>query len=82
MIKRIKNLLHHNLLFDEDFGKHAADIYENPQWPQKPLLYVSATSKTDKQVAPQGHENVVVLIPVAPNMESGEAVRKIYQDLV
>jgi|AntRauTorcE11898_2_1112593.scaffolds.fasta_scaffold01112_5 phytoene desaturase len=80
--KKIKNLLHHNLLFDEDFGKHAADIYENPQWPQKPLLYVSATSKTDKQVAPQGHENVVVLIPVAPDMESGETVRKKYQDLV
>ncbi len=80
--KKIDNLLHHNLLFDEDFNKHAAEIYEDPKWPQKPLLYVSATSKTDKNVAPEGHENIVVLIPVAPDMKSDKEVRAKYRDLI
>lgn len=79
--KRIKNLLHHNLLFDEDFNRHAEEIYKDPAWPKKPLLYVSATSKTDKQVAPEGHENVVVLIPVAPSMNSDDTLREKYLDL-
>jgi phytoene desaturase len=80
--KKINNLLHHNLLFDEDFNKHAAEIYEDPKWPQKPLLYVSATSKTDRNVAPEGHENIVVLIPVAPDMKSDKEVRDKYRDLI
>ncbi len=80
--KKIKNILHHNLLFDEDFEKHASEIYENPRWPEKPLLYVSATSKTDDHVAPEGHENIVVLIPVAPGMKSGKEVREKYLDIV
>ncbi|MGM0567523.1 MAG: phytoene desaturase family protein, partial [Bacteroidota bacterium] len=80
--KKIKNLLHHNLLFDEDFDNHAAAIYEQPHWPEQPLLYVSATSKTDKNVAPEGHENVVVLIPVAPGIDGSEHIREEYRDLV
>ena len=80
--KKIKNLLHHNLLFDEDFDNHAAAIYEQPHWPEQPLLYVSATSKTDKNVAPEGHENVVVLIPVAPGIDGSKHIRDEYRDLV
>ncbi|MFW6371799.1 MAG: phytoene desaturase family protein [Bacteroidota bacterium] len=80
--KEIKNLLHHNLLFDEDFDNHAFAIYEQPHWPEKPLLYVSATSKTDNHVAPEGHENVVVLIPVAPGIDGSKHIRDDYQDLV
>ncbi len=80
--KKIKNLLHHNLLFDEDFDNHASAIYEQPHWPEQPLLYVSATSKTDNHVAPDGHENVVVLIPVAPGIDGSTDIRDNYQDLV
>lgn len=80
--KKIDNLLHHNLLFDESFEEHASEIYDHPEWPEKPLLYVSATSKTDGNVAPEGHENIVVLIPVAPDMKSGKEVREKYLDLV
>ncbi len=80
--KKIKNLLHHNLLFDEDFDNHAAAIYEQPHWPEQPLLYVSVTSRTDKNVAPEGHENVVVLIPVAPGIDGSQHIRDDYLDLV
>ncbi len=80
--KRLKNLLHHNLFFDRDFAGHSKDIYENPQWPNDPLFYVCCTSKTDPNVAPEGHENVFILIPVAPGLKDEPAIREKYFNLV
>ncbi|MFN4147788.1 MAG: phytoene desaturase family protein, partial [Runella sp.] len=81
--KRIPKLLHHNLFFDEDFAQHAHEIYTQPQWPSKPLFYVSAPSKTDPTVAPEGSENVFILIPVAPGLDDDtETVREHYFDMV
>jgi phytoene desaturase len=80
--KRLNNLQHHNLFFDEDFEPHAREIYENPRWPTNPLFYVSAPSITDPSVAPPGCENIFILIPVAPDLEDTEATREKYYDLV
>ncbi len=80
--KRLKGLRHHNLFFDEDFGRHAREIYETPQWPEKPLFYVSAPSVTDPSVAPEGCENLFILIPVAPGLEDTPAIREHYYNLV
>jgi phytoene desaturase len=79
--KRLDNLEHHNLFFDEDFGRHAKEIYEDPQWPSKPLFYVSAPSKTDASVAPEGCENLFLLIPVAPGLEDTPDIRERYYQL-
>ena len=76
--KRVKGLQHHNLFFDEDFGRHAGEIYDSPQWPTRPAMYVSCSSKTDHSVAPEGHENLIVLIPVAPGLQDDEEIRKRY----
>ncbi len=80
--KSLKNLLHHNLFFDKDFGEHAKEIYENQKWPTDPLFYVCCTSKSDDSVAPKGHENVFILIPVAPGLKDEEATREKYYNLV
>lgn len=80
--KRLNNLRHHNLFFDEDFGPHAREIYSNPQWPTKPLFYVSAPSVTDLSVAPDGCENLFILIPVAPGLQDTEEIREKYYNLV
>lgn len=81
--KKLKNLLHHNLFFDEDFDRHAKEIYTSPQWPSKPLFYVSVTSKTDSTVAPEGCENLFLLMPVAPGLaEDGEEIRERYYHLM
>ncbi len=80
--KKLKNLLHHNLFFDTDFGKHAQEIYESPQWPEDPLFYVSAPSQTDPTVAPEGCENIFILIPVAPNLEDTTDIREKYYEMV
>lgn len=80
--KRIPGLKHHNLFFDEDFGVHAEDIYTNPKWPAKPLFYASAPSVTDPSVAPEGYENLFLLIPVAPGLKDTPEVRAKYYDMV
>lgn len=80
--KKIKKLIHHNLFFDTDFEKHSKEIYENPQWPSNPLFYVCAPSKTDPSVAPEGYENLFILVPVAPGLKDTESVRNSYFDLL
>ncbi len=80
--QRINRLQHHNLFFDEDFTIHAHEIYTQPQWPSKPLFYVSAPSKTDPSVAPAGCENLFLLIPVAPDLQDDEATREKYFNLI
>ena len=80
--KQIEGIKHHNLFFDEDFDLHAHEIYTDPKWPSKPLFYVCCPSKTDASVAPDGKENLFVLIPIAPGLEDTEALRERYYDLV
>ncbi len=78
----IPGLEHHNLFFDEDFDLHAAEIYETPKWPTRPAIYVSCSSRTDPTVAPEGKENLIVLIPVAPGLQDSDAVRQQYYNLI
>lgn len=80
--KKIDGLLHHTLFFDQDFKKHAREIYETPQWPSSPQFYISCPSKTDATVAPEGCENLFILIPVAPGLEDTIEVREKYFTLV
>jgi len=80
--KKIEGLAHHNLFFDRDFGPHAKEIYQTPKWPDDPLFYVSATSKTDDNVAPEGMENLFILMPVAPGLDDNEEIREKYYNLI
>jgi phytoene desaturase len=80
--KTIEGLNHHNLFFDEDFELHAKEIYKDPKWPSAPLFYASAPSKTDPSVAPEGMENVFLLIPIAPDLKDDEEMRDKYFNLL
>ncbi len=80
--KKLNGLEHHNLFFDEPFDLHAQEIYDNPQWPTKPLFYSTCASKTDKSVAPEGKENLVLLIPIAVDIEDSEEIREKYFNIM
>ena len=80
--RKLEGLEHHTLFFDEDLNAHSDSIYENPAWPEKPSLYFSCTSVTDPSVAPEGMENLFVLIPVAAGLEDTEEMREKYYQLV
>jgi phytoene desaturase len=75
---KVPGLKHHNLFFDRDFGKHAREIYKKPSWPSDPLFYVCCPSKTDNMVAPDGMENLFILMPLAPGIEDSEELREKY----
>ena len=77
--KKLKNVQHHSLFFDVPFKQHAEEIYITKQWPAEPLFYVSMTTATDADMAPQGCENLFFLIPVAPGLENdSEEIREHY----
>jgi phytoene desaturase len=80
--KKLEGLLHHTLFFDQDFKQHATEIYEQPQWPSSPQFYISCPSKTDTTVAPEGCENIFILVPVAPNLNDTDAIREKYFDSI
>ncbi len=79
---KIPGLKHHTLFFDEDFKQHATDIYENPKWPEKPLFYMCAPSVTDPSVAPEGCENLFLLIPVAADLKDSNETNERYFNLL
>lgn len=76
--KKISNLKHHTLFFENDLYEHTNDIYNEKKWPSKPLFYVCCSSKTDKSMAPENCENVFLLMPVAPGIEDSEETREKY----
>ncbi len=81
--KKLKNVLHHSLFFDVPFERHAEEIYTDPKWPSEPLFYLSVVSKTDENAAPEGCENLFILIPVAAGLQGDtEALRERYFEQV
>lgn len=76
--KRLNNIEHHNLFFDESLEEHGKEIYKNPQWPSSPLFYLCAPSLTDTSVAPDGCENLFFLMPIAPDLSDSESNREKY----
>lgn len=81
--KKLGNILHHSLFFDASFAQHGKEIYTSKEWPSDPLFYVSATSVTDPTVAPEGCENLFLLIPVASGLENDTPeLREAYFELI
>lgn len=83
----LPQLTHHNLLFSKDWKKNFGEIFDKPpmgkiKWPSDPSLYVCNPSKTDPTVAPDGHENLFVLVPIASGLEYTEQSLKVYGDRI
>ena len=80
---KLENLNHHNLFFDEDIDIHLDEIYNQKKWPNKPLFYTCCPSKTDSTVAPEGKENLFILVPVATGIKDTDIIReKYFEDII
>ncbi|WET49943.1 phytoene desaturase family protein [Chryseobacterium indologenes] len=75
---RISHLKHHTLFFENELDNHIDCIYKNKKWPSEPLFYTCCPSKTDPDVAPEGGENLFLLLPLAPGIHDEEPVREKY----
>lgn len=75
---KIPHLKHHTLFFENELDEHIDCIYKDKKWPDKPLFYSCCPSKTDLGVAPEGCENLFLLLPLAPGIDDEETVREKY----
>lgn len=68
----LPQLEHHTLLFTQDWHDNFDRIFgENPSVPDPASIYVCRPSATDPSVAPEGHENLFVLVPIPADTSIG-----------
>jgi phytoene desaturase len=69
---KLPELPHHSLFFTADWRQNFDDIFgDEPRVPDPASIYVCKPSHTDASVAPPGHENLFVLVPVPADSRIG-----------
>ena len=72
---KIPQLTHHTLLNTADWKGNFDKVFKRAdgrsEVPNPASLYICAPSVTDPSVAPEGHENLFVLVPIAPDPSLG-----------
>jgi len=79
---KLPTLKHHNLYFGKDWSQHFDDVFSHPRWPTEPSIYINKASENDETVAPKGHENLMILVPIAAGLEENDAWLKNYAQFV
>jgi phytoene desaturase len=68
----LPQLPHHSLFFTSDWGQNFGDIFgRDARVPDPASVYVCKPSETDPTVAPEGCENLFVLVPVPADAAIG-----------
>jgi phytoene desaturase len=67
----LPQLAHHSLFFTRDWARNFGDVFDDRRVPEPASAYVCRPSATDPTVAPAGHENLFVLVPVPADPEIG-----------
>jgi phytoene desaturase len=80
--KKVPHLMHHNLFIGTDFSNHLNDLMSKSKWSETPAFFVTAASKTDASVAPEGCECLVINIPVASGLDDSGKIREHYFNMV
>lgn len=78
--KKLAKVLHHNYFFKSDWGEHFKSVFESKAWVASPSFYLCVPSKTDPSVAPDGCENLFMLVPSAPGLSDDPEFRRAYRD--
>lgn len=73
--RRVPALAHHNLLLQHGWDEHFRSIFDRPAWPVRPALYVCRPSLTDPAVAPEGSENLFLMMPAAAGLRDDDDAR-------
>lgn len=63
----------HALLFSSDWDEDFRKVFDGstPEFPASESIYISKTSATDSDAAPEGHENLFILVPVPADVSIG-----------
>lgn len=69
---RLPELPHHSLFFTADWDRNFADIFgRTRRVPDPASIYVCKPSESDPSVAPEGCENLFILVPVPADVSLG-----------
>lgn len=78
----VPTLTHHNLIFSKAWKETFYQIFDNPQVPHDPSIYICAPSILDKSVAPEGKTTLFVLVPMAADLRLDEKQTKDFRDKI
>jgi len=76
---------HHNIFFSDDYPREFAEIHGGKISPGEPTIYISISSRTDPDHAPEGHDNYFILVNAPardPKQPWTKAEAQGYRDLV
>ena len=73
-------LAHHTLVLPTDWDRHFERLFDEPGWPADPAYYLCVPSRTDDDVAPEGHSTLFALVPLAPGLDDTDEARARYRD--
>lgn len=80
--KKVAGIDHHTLIFNKDRDQSNRDIFEHKKFPQDPSYYICCPSKTDDSVAPEGMENLFILVPFPSRVTMDEAQKLTYRNKI
>lgn len=64
----LEALGHHSVFFGSNFEENLDALFKDLRLPSDPAFYACLSKKSDPSVAPAGHSNLLLLIPV-PNLD-------------
>lgn len=64
----LPELRHHNVFFGSDFADNLDRIFNRRLLPDDPAFYACISKRSESSVAPEGHENLMLLVP-CPNLD-------------
>ena len=80
--KKLPQLEHHNLYFNENRAESFGDIYDRHVLSPDPSLYICTPSRTDPNVAPVGKENLFILVPISNGIDISEEEKTAYRNKI
>ncbi|HLO98584.1 MAG TPA: phytoene desaturase family protein, partial [Fimbriimonas sp.] len=72
----LEGLRHHNVIFGADFKGNLDDLFHHHKFPNDPAFYVCISKRSDESVAPEGHLNLFILVPI-PNLDADHSPENI-----
>ena len=82
--RRYASLAHHNIFFSRDYEAEFRALFDDLRPAADPTIYVCATSRTDPTQAPDGHENLFILVnaPATSEHTAWANEAESYRDLI
>jgi phytoene desaturase len=82
--KEYPQLAHHNIFFSDDYPAEFSDLFVHKRPVQNPTIYICATTRTDPSQAPQGCENLFILVnaPYLTQTSNWQSEAGVYRDRI